>query len=63
MKPNVPPLFKAIVENHNDLSALKANPVIDFGRAKQLVQQKRGNTRMAEKVLHWNPKSEDRKGW
>lgn len=51
---HIPDVFKRIIVNHNELDALKAEPVIDFKRARTLLAIKRDYRREAEVMLRWN---------
>lgn len=54
VKPNVPPLFRAIIKNDAEREELKGRQVIPFETACRLARERRDFTRQAEKVLVWN---------
>lgn len=53
-KPNVPPLFKEIIRNHNERYALRQHRVIPFETLVRLRRESRDYRRAAEKALAWN---------
>lgn len=61
LKTVVPPLFQAIIRNHEKLSQMRKSTVVSFSDASQLLRQKRDYTRAAEKALSWNADKGSRK--
>jgi hypothetical protein len=53
-KPNVPNLFKVIMENDRQRAALKAASVIPFEAYRSLSSERTEFRRAAEKALQWN---------
>lgn len=52
--PQVPPLFKQIVEHHAKVDAMRAAPVVDFKEWRETKRDGDFLRRAAERALSWN---------